>query len=241
MKKTLLFLFSVAILSQFSNTYAQSFSIGYRTGSGTFKPLDFVIERYNNTRTAILTKQMDKISAVSGIVYSAGFNAAVYGFEVEVPNLKSSVVTAETSTQKRESYLELSGFELNISYATPVFEQKNIMGFIGGSLSTDYSKPTFYTRVYNKTETAPGYTELKAGSSVNIGIGPTAAVHFLMPSFLLFAEVRPFYKFSVTGADFFDVNRALNPNTWTNDSVDDTEGSMNYYGVNLRLGISLAL
>ena len=58
-------------------------------------------------------------------------------------------------------------------------------------------------------------------------------------SVAFFAEVRPFYKFSVTGADFFDVNRALNPNTWFNDEVDDTQGSMNYFGVNARVGITV--
>ena len=242
MKKTLLFLLSIVVFSQFfTNSYAQSFSVGYRLGSGTFKPLDFVIDRYNQTRTAILTKNMDKISNVSGIVYSLGFNAAVYGFELEIPKLKSSVVTAETSTQVRESYLELSGFELNVSYATPVFEEGNVMGFIGGSLSTDFSTPTFHTRIYNKGATAPEYSAIKAGSSVNVGLGPTAAVHFFLPSFLIFAEVRPFYKLSITGADFYDVNRGLNPNTWTGDNIDDTEGSMSYYGVNMRLGISLAL
>jgi len=242
MKKLLLFVFSVILLSQsFNNSYAQSVSIGYRVGSGTFKPLDFVIDRYNNTRTAILTKNMEKISNVSGIVYALGFNSAVYGFEVEIPKLKSSVVTAETSTQYRDSYLELSGFELNVSYAAPVFESGNIIGLVGGSLSTDYSTPTFYTRVYNKTASAPDYSSIKAGSSINIGLGPTGAIHFAMPSFLLFVEARPFYKFSLSGADFFDVNRTINPNTWTQDNVDDTEGSMSYYGINLRLGISLAL
>lgn len=240
MKKILLIVFTAVLISNFySNGYSQSFGIGYRAGSGTFKPLDFVIDRYNNTRTAILTKQMDKITSVSGPVYSVGYNLGEFGFEVEIPNLKSPTVTAETSTQVRELYLNMTGFELNFSYAQQVFKEGNLYGFIGGSLSVDKSDPSIYTRIYNKNSPSGDFTQVKANGSVGMGIGPLISGHLAFSSVAFFAEVRPFYKFTLSGADFYDVNRALNPNTWYNDEVDDTQGSMNYFGINARVGITV--
>lgn len=242
MKKTLLALLVVVLFSIFySNSFSQSFAVGYRVGTGTFKPLDFVIGRYNNTRTAILTKNMDKISSLSGIVYSIGYNLGEGGLELEIPNLKSETVTAETSTQIREVYMKMTGFEFNFSYGKEVFTEGSLHGFIGGSLSVDKADPTILTRIYNKNSSAGDFSEVKAGGSVNMGVGPFVGVHLAFPSIILFGEVRPFYKFSITGADFFDVNRALNPNTWYNDEVDDLSGSMNYLGVNAKVGITVNL
>jgi len=242
MKKTLLIVLTVVLsLNFYSNCFSQSFAIGYRVGSGTFKPLDFVIDRYNQTRTAILTKNMDKITSLSGIVYSFGYNLGEGGFEVEIPNLKSPTVTAETSTQIRELYMKMSGFELNAFYGKQIFEQGPLFGFLGGAISVDKSDPTIFTRIYNKGASAGDFGEVKAGGSVGMGLGPFVAVHLALPSVIIFGEVRPFYKFSITGADFYDVNRALNPNTWFNDDVESLSGSMSYYGVNAKIGITVAI
>jgi hypothetical protein len=247
MKKTLLVLLTVVLFSNFySNCFSQSFAVGYRVGSGTFKPLDFVIGRYNDTRS-YLTKKMDKVSSLSGIVYSIGYNFGEGGFELELPNLKSETVSAEgiqpanQTAVVRELYMKMSGFELNFSYAAPIFQSGALFGFVGGSASVDKADPTIYTRLYNKGTTPGDFGQVKAGGSVGMGIGPLLAVHLALPSVMLFGEVRPFYKFSITGADFYDVNRLLNPDTWTRDDIDDTQGSMNYLGVNARIGITVAL
>jgi hypothetical protein len=249
MKKTLLFLLIVILFSNFySNSYSQSFAVGYRVGSGSFTPLDFVIKRYNETRHNAqinLTKEMDKISSLSGPVYSVGYNLGQFGFEIEIPNLKSETVTAEgiqssnQSTVVRDMYMKMSGFELNFSYGEQIYNQGSFFAFVGGSLSVDKADPTILTRSYTKNSTAPSFSEIKAGGSVNMGIGPFVSGHLAFSSVAFFAEVRPFYKFSVTGADFFDVNTALNPSTWFNDEVEDTKGSMNYFGINARVGITV--
>ncbi len=242
MKKTLLLVITVVLLSGFSSTcFSQSFAVGYRVGSGTFTPLDFVIGRYNDTRTAILTKKMDKITSLSGPVYSVGYNYGEFGFEIEIPNLKSETVSAETSTSIRELYMKMSGFEINFSYGKQIFKEGALYGFIGGSLSVDKADPTILTRTYNKTATAPTYSEIKAGGSINMGIGPYVSAHLAFTSLAIFAEVRPFYKFSVTGADFYDVNAYLNQYTFFNDNIDDTKGSMNYFGVNAKVGLTVDL
>ncbi|MBS1493646.1 MAG: hypothetical protein JST55_09050 [Bacteroidetes bacterium] len=242
MKKILLSLFALILfLNFYSNSYSQSFAVGYRVGSGSFKPLDFVIGRYNDTRTAILTKKMDKISSISGVVYSVGYNFGEGGFELEIPNLKSETVSSETSTQIREVYMKMTGLEFNFSYGKQVFQEGSLFGFIGGALSVDKADASVFTRIYDKTGTAGEFKEVKADGSVNMGIGPFVGVHLLFPSVIIFGEVRPFYKFSITSADFFDVNAALNPNTWYNDDIDDTKGSMNYLGVNAKIGITVAI
>jgi len=242
MKKKLLIILSFILFSNFySNSFAQSFGIGYRVGSGSFKPLDFVIDRYNQTRTTILTKNMDKISSVSGLVYSAGYNFGEWGFEVEIPKLKSPVVTSETSTQVRELYMKLEGVEFGTTFGKEVYADGPIHGFFGGYLSVDNASPTILTRIYNKGGAAGNYSEISAKSAINIGLGPTLSAHMIFPSVIFFAEVRPFYKFSLTGADFYDVNAALNPNTWYNDDIDSTNGSMNYFGLNAKIGVTVAI
>lgn len=250
MKKTLLLVITVVLLSCFSsNSFSQSFSVGYRVGSGKFTPLDFVIDRYNNTRT-YLTKKMDKVSSLSGPVYSIGYNVGEFGFEIEIPNLKTETVSAQgiptsppgnTNSVTRELYMKMSGFEINFSYGKQIFKEGAIYGFIGGSLSVDKADPSIFTRSYNTNTTAGDFKEVKAGGSVNMGIAPFVSAHLAFSSVAFFAEVRPFYKFSVTGADFYDVNVALNPNTFFNDDIDDTKGSMNYFGVNARVGITVDL
>lgn len=242
MKKTLLVVFTAILFSNFyTNCFSQSFGVGYRVASGTFKPLDFVIDRYNQTRTAILTKNMDKISSVSGIVYSIGYNFGEFGLEVEIPKIKSPTVTAETSTQIREVYMQITGAEFNASVGKELFTDGAIHGFIGGTVSVDNVTPTIFTRIYNKNSTAGGFTEVEAKSAINMGIGPYLGAHLLFPSVIIFAEVRPFYKFSIVGADFSSVNQALNPNTWFNDDSDNTKGSMNYFGVTAKIGITVAI
>jgi len=242
MKKTLLVVFTIILFSNFySDCFSQSFAIGYRVGSGSFKPLDFVIDRYNETRTAILTKNMEKISSVSGLVYSIGYNLGEGGFEVEIPNLKSSTVSATTSTGVRELYMKMGGFELNAFYGKQIFAEGSLFGFLGGALSVDKADVSVFTRSYNNGSPAGEFAEVKADGSINMGLGPFVGVHFVLPSVIIFGEVRPFYKFSITGADFYDVNRTLNPNTWFDDDIDETKGSMNYYGVNAKIGITVAI
>lgn len=235
------FLSLIFILNFYSDSFSQSLGIGYRAGSGSFKPLDFVIDRYNNTRTSILTKNMDKISSVSGPVYSVGYNIGLAALEVEFPNLKSNTATAETSTQIRELYMTLSGFEVNFSYGKPAFMDNEFMSFIGGFLSIDKVAPEVYTRVYTKNSAAPEFSKIEVGSAINIGVGPYFSASYIFPFFMVYGEVKPFYKFSLSGADFFDVNRTLNPATWSNDNADDTKGSINYFGVNAKIGFTVAL
>ena len=238
MKKTLLFVLSFILFSSFySISSAQSFGLGYRVGSGTFKPLDYIIDRYNQKRTAILTKNMDKISSVSGLVYSVGYNFGEWGFEVEIPKLKSSVVTSESSTDVRELYMKLEGVEFNTIFGKEVYTDGAIVGFMGGYLSVDNVSPSIFTRVYSKGGTAGDYTELSAKSAVNLGIGPTFSAHLFFPSVIFFAEVRPFYKFSLIGADFYDVNARINSEY----DVDNTTGSMNYFGLNAKIGVTVAI
>lgn len=242
MKKTLLLVLTVILFSTFYSTgHSQSFAIGYRVASGSFKPLDFVIDRYNQTRTAILTKNMDKVSSVSGLVYSVGYNFGEYGLEVEIPNLKSPTVTSETSTQIRELYMEISGFEFNASVGKEIFSDGAFFGFLGGTMSVDNVKPTIFTRIYNKNTSAGEFGKVEAKSAINMGIGPYVGVHLMFPSVIIFGEVRPFYKFSLVGSDFYDVNRGLNPATWTADNTDDLEGSMNTLGVTAKIGVTVAI
>lgn len=242
MKKSLLVLLTVILFSNFySDCFSQSFAVGYRVASGSFKPLDFVIDRYNQTRTAILTKNMDKISSVSGLVYSIGYNFGEFGLEVEIPKLKSPTVTAETSTQIRELYMEISGFEFNASVGKGIFNDGAFAGFLGGTMSVDNVKPTIFTRIFNKNSTAGDFGKVEAKTAINMGIGPYLGVHLMFPSVIIFGEVRPFYKFSIVGSDFYDVNRGLNPATWSADNTDDLEGSMNTFGVTAKIGITVAI
>lgn len=241
MKKILLIVLTVILFSNFySNCFSQSFAVGYRVGSGTFKPLDYTIDRYNQTRT-ILTKNMDKVSSVSGIVYSIGYNFGEYGLEVEIPKLKSPTVTSETATQTRELYMQITGAEFNASVGKEIISDGTIHGFLGGFMSVDNFQPTIFTRIYNKGTTPGEFAEVEAKSAINMGIGPYIGAHLLFPSVIVFAEVRPFYKFSIVGSDFTPVSQALNPVTWANDDSDKISGSMNYFGVTAKLGVTVAI
>lgn len=242
MKKTLLFASTVFLFSIFySNSFSQSFAFGYRAGAITSSGLDFIIDRYNSTRTAILTKNMDKINSLSGYVYSVGVNVGA-GLEFQVPNLKSNTVTAESSSQIREVYMKLTGVEIILSVSKPAFEGNDLTGYIGGFLSIEKLDPTVYTRVYDKgSSSIPAYTSISNSGSVNVGIGPLLSAHYRLPSFTIFGEVRPFYSLALSGSDFYYTNIALNPSTWYNDDVDSPKGGVNYIGVTAKLGVTVSL
>ncbi|CAN5538380.1 hypothetical protein BH10BAC5_BH10BAC5_05680 [soil metagenome] len=237
MKKFPLF---ILFLSFSSIVHSQSFSLGYRTGKGDFKSLDFIIERYNETRPT-LVKRMENISAISGTLFGLDLNIGSISLGLQIPTLKTEIVSSQTSSQTRELYLKLSGFEVNISYFKQILRSGSFHLYSGGGLSLDNNSTSAFTRVTDINSTVPEFTEIKTGSSISTGVSAFLNGRFDFNSFAIFAEAKPFYKFSISNPDLSALNQNINPSTYFNDDAAAQKESMNCYGIDLRAGLTVVI
>ena len=237
MKK--LFILLILLLFQNSITKAQSqYWFGFGYNMCRFKldnSLNYVIDRYNETRTGNITKKMNQIHFADGLAFSLGFNVNRFVFDLGYTGKKQTVTTQGVYggvPGERDLRLKNRAFNMGLGYA--MLNSSN--SSLALCLSFDLGNV--------KTETRNGEIENIKDSDFetitdDFELGNTLYLQLLLGSPRgkgLALIARPYYHFSYLDVDFSEVNETINPKTYSNDPFP-LNGKASNFGVSFILAI----
>ncbi|NTW33737.1 MAG: hypothetical protein HGB12_14145 [Bacteroidetes bacterium] len=233
-------LFSVFILLQvFSINYVNSQSFGYFSGGynrayTNLKNLNYVIDRYNETRTWLSSK-MENITYLDGISFNSGGGGKKSFFDMSWSN-RSVIKIAQgdngSGMGERELKLRMNSFS---------FSEGFMIGGIDGFLpiyfgiSMDLCQLKVFTRSASlgelkNEEYIVAYKKFLPATSFFLQHIITARAKKGGIGLLL----KPYVQIPWYSVDFLNVNSTINPNTYLNDAPELKDWPINYgFVVNL--------
>lgn len=223
-------------LLSFKSSYSQLTPIGANLGIGygcgnhlKAGGIDFVVGRYNDTRSWL----SDKMETPR---FFRGFNLAMDIYypkgilDLEFVGRKCDVSAKGTSVageQKRDFRYRVNTW--NFGYGKKMNSSKK--GPLGSYLGVDFSTIIIknYTRVYSTSGSAPEYQKI----NWDLSIGFSPFIQFVGNRFT--AKIQ--YQWMMLEANYWDVNRAINPNTWSGDNYEANKGKTSSLGICVRYNL----
>ncbi len=230
----------IFILASFSSAVSQNrnekfyVTAGYNFNFPNASSVNFIIDRYNQTRSSLTTK-MDNINQMSGFDVSAG--AIINDFILEAGlTFRNSgekyAVGTFSGTEARRDF-KVNNFLVNLGLGY-LISSGDVFEF-GLGMFLDIGSIKYETRVYNTNDTPPGYTDITPTyNSLALGFTPTV---FLNVNFAknIGISVRPYYFGQIFSQDLTDINVSLNPNTWYTDDPNDYDSeTFSGFGIDLK-------
>lgn len=228
MKKIFITLLILWAGTSFSQTVY--FGAGYNLASGGFDDLNYVIDRYNETRS-YLTTEMDNIHFNKGTVFSFGMapGGFIYEFGIQYNRAKTFArgVDATQTEQQRDLYLRL--WNLYMDFGFPITEEGVA---IAPGFGWDLTTVKFLTRVAPPDEIKDVD---KTKSNMELGMH----VRFFLKIIMGGTDdggaglmIEPYYSLGIMAADLSQLNEELNPATWQSDP-EDLKEKYSFFGVRL--------
>jgi hypothetical protein len=212
--------------------------IGGNYSIGSYKGLNFVIDRYNATRqgqtgAATVTRPMSNINSLVGVSWQIGFTLE-----------NASGLTLYTGINRvgrsATSYAEATDINNNTGRRDVRFTSNSLnfelglgkhMGFgyilAGGSLDMFSAKA--YTRI-NSNDYDEVMDDFNLGMSLFLDISVFVTSRFAI-------GIKPYLQTGLLKTDFTDLNRAINSATSTRDSFEDQQSSPLNVGTQVFLRI----
>ncbi len=229
--------FTLAMPAAFSQSVELVGGIGVNASQGKYKGLNFVLNRYNQTRqgqsgAAKVQTAMGTINSLTGISWQLGLtvvdeNLVFYTGVNRIGRAGSTfskVTDINGSTGQRDVRFTANSVNLELGLGA---RNKRFMGILGGSL--DFIKNKAYTKL-NSNE----YN--KVMDEFNLGFTFFADINvFVSKNFAL--SVKPYWQAVLIDTDFTDLNRAINPATYYNDDYEDVSSSASNIGLQIQLRI----
>lgn len=215
---------------------------GYQLTSASNKGLNFVIDRYNQTRqgqqgAATLTKKMDYLNNMSGPAF--GFflldNKYLNGVYVDMnmallkADSRAEGVDAFGNSASRDLQLNYSYWNVDFGY---MFVQSQFidLGIAAGT-----------SLMVGKIDTRTGTNEFEKADDYISGAFEIAPQinFFLTKSIPLSVSVRPYYFLDFIPSDYASLNEKINPYTAGGDPEDSQLGRFNHMGAQVRLNLMI--
>ena len=232
--KSIIKIFSVFVILQvfwFQNTNSQSFgyfSVGYNGTKSDLKNFNYVIDRYNETRTWLSSK-LDNINYLDGVCFNFGGGWKRGFFDISWSN-RSDVKIAKGDNgsviAERELKLRMNNFSFSKGFTIG-----GIDGFlpIYFGLSIDLCQLKVFTRTANlgqlkQEDYILAHNKFLPATSIFFqhiitGRGKSGGIGLLL---------KPYVQIPWYTTDFFDVNAYLNPYTYQNDPLELKTLAINY-------------
>lgn len=237
MKKIFILLIFLGFQTNIIKAQSQ-FWLGFGYNMCRFKldnSLNYVIDRYNETRTGSITKKMNQIHFADGLAFSCGFNVNRFIFDFGYTGKKQTVSTQGVySGVSGERYLRFKNRAFNMGLGYAMLNSRNsslalCMSFDFGKVKTetksaniDDIKNTDFETITDDFEIGNTiYFQLLLGSPRGKGLAILA---------------RPYYHFSYLDIDFSDVNQTINPKTYSNDPYPLNDKTSNF-GISFILAL----
>lgn len=207
------------------------FAVGYTLGKAKFDSLNYIIDRYNETRN-FLDKEMDNITFPNGfaISFGGGGNHILYDFTWSGKHRTVSAqgVDGTGVLVQRDLKFRWNTFNMGLGFVAGGNSK------IGAGFSFDAGSAKIFTRVGPADEVGSmDYTRVEK----ELLLGGSVFLHFLLgggqgPGLI----VKPYYQFPYWRVDLLNVNSTINPSTYFNDSGNQATSFANF-GVTLMLAI----
>lgn len=222
---------------------------GFNLNSLNHSGLDFVVKRYNVTRQGLpgqfeLTKKLDDIGWMKGYNFGFGWvnNRHKHGLFYTL-NYQHGSFSA-----RAEGYDATDTFRLNLRTLDMKSSLTNLslgIGFIpmqlsfldigiGGEINMAFLN--IKTKINNAS-----FERLTSDLGVP-GIGGSVYLLFnIFPvnRFPLFISIQPYMFFDLIQSDMSSVNKAINANTYTDDSNKDQMGNLTHLGLQVQINFCL--
>ena len=212
--------------------------ISANASKGNLKGLNFVLDRYNQTRQgnqgqATIISPMGNINWVSGLGWQVGISiesdrgALLYlGLNRVGRSATTFATVVDVNGNRGQRDVKFSSNSINSEVALGA-RGEHFVGMLGGSFDLINSRA--YTKInsdkYNKVL-----------SDLNIGISLFFdASYYLTERFSV--GIRPYVQLAFLETDFYDLNRAINPNSYFND-YSETYSRFNNWGAQVFVRIA---
>ncbi|GAB1348594.1 hypothetical protein MASR1M107_08060 [Ignavibacteriales bacterium] len=192
--------------------------------------LDGFVERYNTTRSSILTKKMESLGTMTGWNINLGFAIGIafdIGYSSHKGQLRAETDPLRTTGGGTFREVDISVGNFMIGTGVVVASEKNF-GLIFPYVEANLQTMSFETRTNTQSKSGD------VGMIGNMGIGGKIAIG-IGSSFALL--IHPSYNFGLLDANFSDIYDATN--TSYDSFSDQTKGS--FGGFHLRIGLALLI
>ena len=238
MKVIPLLVFMFLIASMVARAQMGFFGGGANLSLAKSDALDFIVQRYNETRTDCnifcLSGQMEDFRNISGMCFGLGWvTGGGMAFDFTWSG-RNDVVHAEGtppgfSEQQRDVKLRANSFDLGIGYTSPEGTVRP-----GILVSTDLGAVKTFTRAGDKTNISSVEYE-NTMDDLSLGFTLSGNLYFVFGDGGIGFMLRPYYQFAVFDTDFYDLNAAINSATYINDDLESQIGRLSNYGLKIML------
>jgi len=209
-KLTLSFLIAINSLVLFSQDIALNYEIGHNVQFGQPQGLEYVINRYNETRN-YLTNEFEPFNNLDGLTMSLGGALGHWGYMDAGVNIRSRkrFATGNINGNKYERQLKYSSKAIFISLGASIPLEDNFSIVIGARGEASFGN--FKTRVAY-------FDDIKDEEWNQIESGTYPYLTLFTKFIYEFIGIEPYFAFgSKTSFNLKYLNEDLNPNTASND------------------------
>lgn len=204
--------------------------LGYNVGTHfSNKGLNFVLDRYNETRSYLSTK-MGKPSFYRGMTYYLDFYFPKGIIDLDLTYNKSYCfaegVDATKTLIHRDIKFKASSWAMG--FGKKIYKTKGTMGIYAGC-DGNLLFISVYSRKYTVGQYKPDYEKIV--SDVNLGITPF--VQWVGNRI----STKAYIRLTILKNYYQELNRYLNPNTAFKDNTNDTEGFLHSMGFSARYNL----
>lgn len=215
---------------------------GYHLTNASNKGLNFVIDRYNQTRqgqqgAATLTKNMDYLKNMSGPAFglflldNKYLNGAFFDMNISLLNSKAGAEGVDIQGNAASRDLQMKFFYWNFDFGYMFFQSQIID--VGLAAGTSLMFGNIDTRT--GTNAFENVDEYVAGA---FEIAPQ--INFFLSKSVPFSlSVRPYYYLDILPSEFDNLNEKINPATYENDPEQSQRGRFNHMGAQVRLNLMI--
>jgi hypothetical protein len=215
-----------------------SVHLGYHLNYVSPKSLNYVIDRYNGTRSD-LDEEMKNIKALSGPTLGLSYNSGATEIRLQglVYGAQVNAIGADSMNVSTRRDLGMFAWTASLGMSQRIAEFGDFVSLrLGGAFSVTGLQ----------TETKVGPTDQyekdvpldEIFSEVKTGIMIFAPVRVKFTEWMSLSA-EPFFELNFNGFDATEVNKAINPATYQEDAVENVKGPFNYPGVNFALIFSI--
>jgi hypothetical protein len=203
---------------------------GYQANYSGLDRLNFVIGRFNETRSTIVDP-MEEIHSLSGLSATAGIGGSNIALLVQYKRYDNNVKgTWLDNGDRQTTALKLEANDYGVAFgAVPGIGNRITFGmgleinFLDASISSKSSNERHFQQI---------------NRYVILGFSPYAQL-FVGIADHIYLYLKPSYTLDARFSDFYDVNKAINPATAQMDSDISHEGKFNRLGIYLGIVFSI--
>lgn len=216
-------------------------SFGGGLSFGSFRGLNYVIDRYNETRqgqpgAATLTRNMHNMHTLPGINWRAGIlfgpgnNATFYlGIMRQGRTASTFAKAKDINGNETRRDLRFTANIINVDLGIGGIDEHAFFLF---GLSSGFIFNRAYTKITGQNEYQRVMDEL--------GVGLSPFIDFNIPlKGPLGIGIRASYMATTVKTNFGDLNKAINPATYINDPPEKVESRMGNFSLNIMMNIVL--